>query len=382
MSSSSSLDDALEKAAKSGNLNKDTGLNVTKAGNFTEDTSSTSNPTVSNNGGVISAYSAPSETYKNNSELVGLFDDESSLLLNRGISNRYDNDWFNNYSRYGFIDPYNTTKKTKEYLFFTRPDLHLLSSSGDINEELLNSSSFFQDAITRYPHCAEMLQYSSNTNNNNPFTPLLTNAVNSSLDLPAIDAEYIYTGQNVYGTRINYRGSSFKADYDFDFSLEFKDSKFLDVYMYFKMYDEYERLKWMGQVSPPNMQYIMKKVLHDQTSIYKIITAEDGMTILYFARVVGVTPSSVPRDSMSNLEGELTFNVSFKGQFVYDMDPRILTDFNRISQTYRTGTKNLPLFNTDTKTYDGRWAKCPYIVIRSGTTDTLKRNKYYLMWAI
>src|SRR5699024_4748182 len=136
--------------------------------------------------------------------------------------------------------------------------------------------------------------------------PLLSNAVTSSLELPGISADYIDTAKNVYQTSISYRGTSFKSDQDFEFSLDFKDSKFLDVYMYFKMYDEYERLKWLGQVSP-KLEYIKNKILHDQFSIYKFIVAEDGMTLLYFARVTGVYPTSVPREAMSNIEGEVTY---------------------------------------------------------------------------
>jgi len=170
------------------------------------------------------------------------------------------------------------------------------------------------------------------------------------------------------------------SDRDFDFSLEFKDSKFLEVYMFFKMYDEYERLKWLGQVSPRD-NYIRNRVLHDQVAIYKIITAEDGMTILYWARATGCMPLSVPRDSMSGLDGELTFSVNWKAQFVEDMNPNILIDFNKILKSYKGNRELLPIYNRDIKQADGTWPTCPYIFTRKNAiTQKEKFNKYYLVW--
>lgn len=311
------------------------------------------------------------------------FDDTKELLLPYNIADRYaeNSNWFDSYSRFGYIDPYNTNKKTKEYLFFTKPDLHLMDGSY-INSELSTASTFFIDAIDRYRSVVEQLQYSYSLNKG-PLAPLLSNAVTSSLELPSVSADYIESPKNVYQTMISYRGSSFKSDQDYEFSLDFKDTKFLDVYMYFKMYDEYERLKWLGQVSPPKLEYIKNKVLHDQFSIYKIVVAEDGMTILYFARAMGVYPTSVPRESISNIDGELTYSVSFKAQFVYDMDPRILLDLNRITASHRSGKKNLPIYDVENHRPNGTWAAFPVVYIRNDTsTDIGRRNKYYLMWVV
>lgn len=378
----SNYDSALKQGAKTEAFNKNVMTsNVKRATTFNEATLNDLNPAVTVNNNTVSVYNSNTGTMATNPELSKLFDDTGSLLLDHNVADRYEQNWCENFSRFGFMDPFNTTKKTKEYLFFTKPDLNLFTLSGDINPQLSAASSFFVDAIDRYRSVAQQLQYSYSSNKG-PLCAILSNAVNSTLELPGISSDYVETARNVYQTSITYRGSSFKSDQDFEFSLEFKDSKFLDVYMFFKMYDEYERLKWMGQVSPPNIEYIKKKILHDQFSVYKIITAEDGMTILYFARAVGVYPMSVPRDSIVNLDGELSFSISFKAQFVYDMDPRILVDLNRITYSYRQGMRDLPLFNTDRKLPEGTWASCPYIVhIANADNDKLKRHKYYLLWA-
>lgn len=303
-------------------------------------------------------------------------------MASRGIVNRYNSGWDAEFSRIPIIDPYMAPKGTTEYLFFVKPDLHLLDN-GSINPELNRRSSFFADAIDRYPHIVDQLQYSASSNRaGGVLSPLLSNAVCSKLDMPSISAEQITTPQNVYGTSLEYRGSSFKSDEGYDFSLEFKDTKYLEIYMYFKMYDEYEKLKWMGQVTPTSLMYIYRKNLHDQTAIYKFIVGEDGMTLLYWARVMGVFPTSVPRDSFSDLQpGEIKHTVQFHGQFVRDMDPLILRDFNNINMPYIQGNRNMPLYDQQYHRFDGKFAKCPYIGTQTGNNSLNKLNKYYLLWA-
>lgn len=323
-----------------------------------------------------------SDTYSNNPRLVEMMSDMSGELANYNIVDRYNIDWYTRFNRFGFMDPYNSIKNTREYVFITKPDLHLYSGSAySPNPELSESNTFFSDALVRYREVAMQLQYSI-SQNDGPFIQLLSNTVTGGLELPEISASTIETGKNVYGLGISYRGGSSSADNDFDFSLDFKDSKFLEVYMLFKMYDEYERMKWVGQVSP-NEEYVRNRILHDQVSIYKFIVAEDGMTLLYWARAMGCIPLSVPRSSMINISEDPTYSINWKCQWIKDMDPKILVDFNTISASYRSNSSgDLPLYNSTSMTAEGNWAMCPYIKTRtSGSTRKERLNKYYLFWA-
>ena len=175
----------------------------------------------------------------------------------RGIYDRVESRWDQSFSRVGIIDPYNTATTTFEYVFFTKPDLHLMDN-GSPNSELTNRSSYFADTINRYPHIVDQLQFSeSMSRSGGTLCPLLSNAINGNLELPSVSAKTIETPQNAMGTKLEYRGSSYESDEAFDFSIEFKDTKYLEVYQWFKMYDEYEKMKWRGQVSPTKEDYII-----------------------------------------------------------------------------------------------------------------------------
>ena len=337
--------------------------------------------TVRSSRGIVD-YAADQGLSRGNTEIF------NKELQSHGVYDRVGSNWESAFSRVGIIDPYNTSTNTTEYVFFMKPDLHLYDAGGNINPDIEKYSPYLTDAIQRYPHIAQQLQYSASFNGfGGPLSPLLSNAFAGGLELPGISADTIDTPRNVYDENIKYRGTSYKSDSDFDFSTEMRDTKYLEIYHYFKMYDEYERLKWKGQVSPER-KYIDNKILHDQTAIYKFIVAEDGMTLLYWARIVGTFPTSVPRENFSKIEGELNYTINWHGQFVRDMDPSILSQFNAVTQYYRAGHKELPLWDIKNHRFYANWSWCPYIYSAENNPDDpsdpkLKRmGRYFLRWTI
>lgn len=304
----------------------------------------------------------------------------SRLIKASGIYDRADIEWYSKFNRFGCIDPYNNVTTTREYVFFTRPDLHMFDSKdpGFLNPELADLP-IFTDAHKRYRPVMEQLQGSADPNN--PFMNLLSNSLKSTLDLPGITAEDIQTSQNIYGTSLSYRKGSYQSDEAHEFSLEFEDTKYLEVYMLFKLFDEYERRKTWGDITPPDLNYRYRKILHDQFSIYKFIVGEDGMQILYYAKLTGVFPKSVPRDAFSDMpeSGSLRFSVQFKAQFVEDMDPRILVDFNKLILPKYSVTRTLPLYDNNLGAPNPTWAATPYIAATSPSPGRIQHN-YYLGW--
>lgn len=305
-----------------------------------------------------------------------------------GIYNRNQLQFYDAFNRFGCIDPYNTVTTTREYLFFTKPDLHIFEN---LDPNILNAElariPLFQEAMIRYKAVLKQLQISSKENTG-PFMNLLSNTVRSNLDLPGISADDLETASNVYGTAISYRRESNKSDENHEFSLEFEDTKYLEVYMLFKLFDEYERRKYFGDITPPDKLYRYRKVLHDQIAIYKFIVGEDGETLLYWAKLYGCYPKTVPRDAFSDMSsnGGLRYTVQWKAQFVEDMDPQILNDFNILIKPLYTNTykSELPLYNVTHNRPDGNWAGIPYVasrqVLNSMDGPSTMSFKYKLKW--
>lgn len=307
--------------------------------------------------------------------------DMGNVLQSNNIYNRSDIQWYTKFNRFGCIDPYNGITNTKEYLFFVKPDLHICEpGTTTLNPELSNYP-YFNDLIARYPEVVSQLQrsmYPKKTSNYYPFMNVLSNSVKNTLDLQAVTTTEIDTPTNVMGTSITYRGSGYSSDENFEFSLEFEDTKYLEIYQLVKAYEEYERLKRLGIVTPPNIDkapvyngynfntYIKNKRLHDQFGIYKFIMDEDYETIIYYAYITGVFFKNVPRDSFTDLKesGGLRYSLEFKAFHVDDLNPEILYKFNSlISDSMNIeNMSELPIYNHNRNIVDGRWAKIPWVV--------------------
>ena len=238
---------------------------------------------------------------------------------------------FNKRFRYGYLDPYRTVSTAREYLFFTKPDLNIYDH--DKNEsvltEYLRTQTFWTELSKAHPDVIRMLELS--LDRSDPFNNLLGNTVMNNLEIPSIEAEMIDTPSNMYGVSYTYRGSSESSDNNPTFSLEFRDTKYLPVYNFFRAYEDYETIKHHGHI-PPGNYYIKNHVLNDQYAIYKFVVAEDGETILYYGKFYGVKSKSLPRDVFSNTDfsNGLSYSIDFGAAFYEDMKPYLLAEFNNL----------------------------------------------------
>ena len=315
----------------------------------------------------------------------------SSNIYNKNEINLYDKTY-----RFGILNPYQTLKASKEYLFFTKPDLHILArdnESGlliyDKGFPKLNSGLegiTYWEELKKYRlnttiKCLQESYRSVRTSPSDNFNHLLQNQVNSNLDVPNLEGTTVDSPVNDYGVGFLYRGSSESSDDSLDFSLEFKDTKWLDVYYFFKTYEEYETLKHHGVISPYR-GYIVDKIIHDQFSIYKFLVDEDMETILYYCKLYGVMPMGLPRDSFSSedFSSGLSYSISFKAAFFEEMKSEILREFNKLSENYYNSLEyNISTYNSTFGTADFRPAQSAYI-IREKNPDSPTGYVYKLKW--
>lgn len=257
---------------------------------------------------------------------------------------------FSRFSRFGrVIDPYGRLNPGREYLFFVKPDLHICSTNDGyvykmtgfsnnsgytsasglkMNPQLTNNP-YFKDLLDTHPQVAKDLQYSLATDD--PFCHILSFSVSSSLGLGDVTIETMDNNPaTTFGTSYKYLRDSEPSDENYSFSLEFVDDKRLNTYHFFKAYSEYHIARKTGLVTPPSINYYRYKRLHNTMGVYKIIVAEDMETIVYWAYLWGVYPTSCPRDAFSDasFSDGLTFTVSFDAAFIEDMNPMILYQFN------------------------------------------------------
>lgn len=341
---------------------------------------------------------------------ISSMSDMGMFLQANNIYNRRDMALYDRFNRFGILDPYNSLTGTKEYLFFTKPDLHICKpGTHELNPQLANDN-FFVELAERYPQIISQLQKSVEAEKSasySPFMAILSNTVKNTLDMPSMDAKVIDTGATIFGTSIDYRGDAFNSGEKHEFSLEFEDTKYLELYHLFRTMEEYSQLKKFGIVSPPNInnapetdgyaysRYIEKKELHDQFSIFKFIVDDDYQDIIYYGLLAGVMTKSTPRDAFSDInpDGGLRYNIQFEANFVDDMKPYILAAFNDLidsTMLITESTQWLSIYNGEICDVDGRWARSPYVVkqfkdntnVNAWLAPQSMKYKYQLRWRL
>lgn len=351
------------------------------------------------------SYITKSASYAKFATDLVLQEDETLKIFNASnifTGKQIHSNRFNKFARYGIIDPYHENMGTREYLFFSKPDLHIFDINSFKLYDPLSEVPFFKSAINQYPESLLSLQQTFNytkTSNfpngfnvNNRFMSILSNQVSSSLDLPAITATETQNNANLYQLSTSYRDGSEVSDCGYEFSLEFKDTKYLDVYMLFKAYDEYIRQEYLREIRPTKYSYIANKINSKQFSVWKLIV-DDTNTIMFYAKAIGINPLSVPRDSMSNLESNIIrTTVNFKGQFVRDMNPIHLQEINHLTALSlgisedniekNIAKKALELYDSENYCPNTEWGSYPYIIKSGKRHDATDKegNFFKLVW--
>lgn len=335
----------------------------------------------------------PSSTYNDllddvNNDEISTTSNLSKLLHANGIYRRSDFNDFNSFYIFPRNDPYKVLGTTREYIFVTKPDLHIFNSenAGVLNDQLATTPFFKMLMDNGYSDTVlKNLQYNLVGASRSPFIPLFTNYKTSNLELSSINSEDVETGTNMYGTKMAYRSSSYRSDEYTDFSIEFKDNRFLDCYLWFKAYDVYEKRKAEGKISPLYDEYAVYKIISDQMTIFKFIVGEDGESIVHWSCIWGAYPKSVPREAFSDMpaDGNLRFTVNWHGSFQDDMDPLIIKHFNKLCDlqlSASSGNKTLiDLYDSDINQVTGEASICPYIA--APTKSLLSPYKRYrLLW--
>lgn len=360
-----------------------------------------------------------------NKNSIITMDKFGDLLKSNLIYDRKELCWYEKFNRFGALDPYNNLSFAKEYVFFTKPDCHIVTPNTMKLQPVLSKDTFFDDLLKRYPHVIQQLQNSAGTFNGqdnnittNPFMVLLSNAVKNTIDFQSISATEMDNATNMWGTSIPYRKDAWTGDENIDFSLEFEDSRYLEIYHLLLAYERYERYKTAGLIYPPNISgapesgearhnfntYIKNKELHDTFGIYRFIVGEDYETIIYYAYICGAYFNSVPRDAFNDIKNGdgLKYSADFKAFCILEQDPIILSNFNSlIRDSYGpiSGYNRIPVFGDfgysnihDESLSDsfkdrvnGNWATFPYVSTQSsgnwnGSADMARQ--YKLQWYV
>lgn len=330
----------------------------------------------------IEGYKALKEDMVKNDSLL------RRTMRANGVYDKSDMTYNTTFYRFPRNDPFNYVEGTREYCFFVKPDLNILDN-GNLSASIQNAKvPYFYNLYNNGYRYTTLQDLCYSNGGGCPFVRILSNRKTSTVDIPDIAVEELETAQNMYGTRILYPKSSMKSDEDIDFTVEFEDTKHLEIYNFFKAYDYYRQLKWLGIISPREDD-IYNKILHDHMGLYKFVVDDDGETLLFWCKWTGLYPKIISRSAFGDIpeKGPLKITVGFKQSgFFEDMVPNIISDFNSlignwVGSSTSLGSHEYDLWDDEIQMISGESVDYPYISIEYPTTENgLSFAEYRLKW--
>lgn len=326
-------------------------------------------------------------------DYVALKDDisESDSLLRRtlranGIYELRDMNYNSSFYRFPRWDPYHLVEGTKELVFFTKPDLPILSngtlnSSAECNAAEVSLFESLYDLGYGKTTLTDLCFHNGLVDKDCPFIRILTNRISASVDIPDIRVDSLESAQNMYGTKLYYPKSSMGSDENIEFSVEFEETNHLEIYYLFKAWDYFRRLCWLG-VMRPDINYILNKVLCDHISVYKFILDNDGETILFCCKWTGVYPVSISRNSFGEVpeKGPLKMTIGFKQSgWFEDTDSSVIADFNALVSSWKWSYENMDMWDNEIQAISGENVYIPYIV-QDTSVNSDGYSKYLFRW--
>ena len=363
----------------------------TSDGNYSENDVRAFEVEVTKDGSVVNrpAYTYPGSEERHNAssfaELTRTGDTRyfEPAMHAAGLFKRDEIDYFNNRYRFGILNPYHQLQFAREYLFFTKPDLNIYPRTGVDGKPRNTLADYLQtqpEWLEYVQNNFEVIKCLQSSLSDNPFNNLLGNMVSGNLEIPGLTSDTIETANSTYGVNVQYHGSSEASNDNFDFSLEFKDTKLLPVYTFFKAYEDYHTLAHHGVLNPW-INYVWYHVLYDQYSIYKFVVDEDGETIVYYGKFYGVFSKSLPRDifTNTNFDDGINYTVDFHAFSYRDMNPIILKEFNEVGKHLWNKTRyDIGIWNDVFDRTDNRPAQAAKVVWEM--SDLYKKPMPKLHW--
>lgn len=279
---------------------------------------------------------------------------------------------YQNFDRFYSIYPDMELTDLKHYIFLVRPELNILS---EINpkqiSETCSKDTWMKLMVKDHNIMAQHL--STSLDSEHDFMPFLVGRA-ESLQIPDYSLRNYSISQPYTNFLMPYATNAIESRTGGSFDITFREDNMLRIHKLF-----YTWLYYIDGVSrnvfTPKKKYILYNKFDYVTSVYHLVTAPDGRTLLWWDKYTGCVPVNVPNSDMSfNLRGSTDNKVPIS--FVYFMHealtPDILVDFNKNSRAVMN--MHVPLYDSSIHGTGNALAGAPFIQKVSGG--------YYLRWRV
>lgn len=266
-------------------------------------------------------------------------------------------------------------------VFFTRPDLNLFDSASpspnarySLPQELtssVRSDSWFYQTYKTDPHLIASLttQYTGI----HAFNPFLSNYA-SSFDVSDDRLETLEHGETFTGWKVKYAKHNIASKTAGSFSIAYDETNKIEVYKIHKAWVDYMAKVYRGEFKPKH-KYITEKRLDYACSVYYFVCGEDGETVLFWSKYIGVFPTNVPSSQFSWSKNDIIKHPENSIEYEYtwkeDCEYASLADFNYnsgLSPTLQPAVRPLSIYDVDKCGVGPAFAMRPFITLENNAS--------------
>ena len=257
-------------------------------------------------------------------------------------------------------------RKAFRNLFFTRPECYIYCTEGKLSEKCEHDDPR-ASSHSRYPHISKMLSpvYVTGTFGPGYKGKYLRDNINYMLSNRAkgfsITEETLSVNESVGKSIEGYTvvpGMHLESYQGGTISVSFTDTKYLEIYEYFRIWMNYIYKRKKGVLEPPFAKYSYKndfptfgtgsvmapedkafwlhpydRALEYCASLFDFVTNEANDRILYWCKYYGIYPVSLAINGLNSesnqpMAGEITVDVTFRYQYKLPCENKSLVEFN------------------------------------------------------
>lgn len=266
--------------------------------------------------------------------------------------------------------------KTFAYVFFTRPDLNILTYGSDKPSEFaVNTGNVGSDPKYSYIFKNNQNTMRSLVANGNPYHKFLILLSNEAKSFEVADTVIttVEHGETFNGNKIIYGRTDHESNAAGEVNIRYVDSINLDVFKMHLIWVDYINKVSRGVFSPKST-YIKQRILDYACSCYYFLCGPDGSTILYWQKLTGVFPVNTGENAFSWDSGTLLAKPEINIKYMYSMrsvmDVAHLSEFNALTRVNGDVVANTNL------TIDSSYFKSVYSPDNIQTGATLTHSPY------
>lgn len=292
------------------------------------------------------------------------------------------------YNRYKVPDTNLSHNKTTTHIFFTRPDLNIISNN--INVRLPNTQvrSHTESALIwrRYPEIFKLLTDCRRCGDSNNFNMLLSNQI-TSFSLQDENLSTVRAGRSWREHEIVY-GQNYTGRTAGEFSCTFDETSEFSILNLIKMWmtyiDNVSTGAWSPNYRKGEFNHAAHRALDYAASMYVFKCGPDGEDVLYWSKYYGVFPivsgaSALTWERSSSIGNTPSLNINFAYSMKRDMNPISLLEFNNNARIDGTDLTNgwKPAWSKGHAGSSLPFVKTPYIEIALTNPSFSAGNEVY-----